>query len=443
LLWGSRHATDPQAPGAITVRGRVVSGRGKATADLARTQQSVTDLVGYAPFPGSLNVALNRPLRLRGPDLHTFDDGLRLLCPASLGGTSVWLYRWRHAPLHIVEILSSVHLRSELGLQDGDEVVLHLRGDLVAALPMRDRAAWAAVWLGRRSWSYTNDRYYRWTADKARRWGATQQRRKEGKQFMVTRSIRAVVTSTPLIGPLARRAAGRWLHAKNDEPFAFVREEADDSSPEEREFMQVRNLLTYTKTSNSRYSAKQFPAGYHTVEIQGRRLAGQRSPAERLGLVPIDFKGATVLDLGSNQGGMLHQLNGVVEWAVGVDYDPKMVNVANRIACANGSNNLRFYVFDLQKEPLDLIRDMLPGGRVQVCFLLSVCMWLDNWREVIDFARSVSDSMVFESNGTTEQQDEQIDYLRTKYQAVARLAEASEDDPDQKNRRLFYLTDPL
>jgi predicted TPR repeat methyltransferase len=199
-------------------------------------------------------------------------------------------------------------------------------------------------------------------------------------------------------------------------------------------------VLDYTKTSGSSYAARKYPAGYHALEILGTRLEGQRDPKKRFEIVPVDFHGKTVLDIGSNQGGMLLQLRDVVARGVGIDFDHRMVNAANRVRASVEAHNLGFYVFDLEKEPLALIRDFLPAGKVDVVFLLAVCMWLGNWREVIDFASSVAPSMLFETNGSDAQQDEQEQYLREKYASVRQLSEASEDDPSQKRRKLFWLT---
>jgi hypothetical protein len=150
-----------------------------------------------------------------------------------------------------------------------------------------------------------------------------------------------------------------------------------------------------------------------------------------------------VLDLGSNQGGMLLGLASTVAAGVGVDYDARLVNCANRIRSVVGADNLCFYVFDLETEPLDLIRDFLPGGRVDVTFMLSVAMWIENWRDVVDFAASVSNAMLFESNGSDEQQEEQLAYLRRRFREVTELAGSSEDDTYQKRRKLYWLSEPV
>ncbi len=249
------------------------------------------------------------------------------------------------------------------------------------------------------------------------------------------------------IGPvrrLARKVASRFRGDANSQRYVFSRLPTDCCANEdERLLRQVNNLLNFTKTSNSAYAAHEFPAGYHTLSIHGQTIPGQRDPSKRLALVPVDFRGRTVLDLGCNQGGMVFELAGQIRWAVGVDYDARMINAANRIKNATGANNASFYVLDLQKDPLALISDFLPEQRADICFLLSVCAWLDNWQEVIGFAQSKSDSMLFETTGSQQQQQQQIDYLRTRYRSVKLLAGTSEDDPIQKERKLLYLTEPV
>jgi len=222
-----------------------------------------------------------------------------------------------------------------------------------------------------------------------------------------------------------------------DTRFAFKREPIETP---DRDFRQIVNLLNFTKTSESQYSAQHFPAAYHTIDFNGRKLAGQRDPAKRLAQVPFDFEGKTVLDFGCNQGGMIFQIRDKIKWAVGVDYDYRMINAANKIKSSLDSPGVDFYVLDLQKDPLDLISDFLPDDRADVCFLLAVCMWLDNWREVIDFAQNKSKAMLFESNGSVAQQNDQIAYLKARYKNVRLLSETSDDDPGQKYRKLFFLT---
>jgi len=211
-----------------------------------------------------------------------------------------------------------------------------------------------------------------------------------------------------------------------------------DSDGLEVGIKKVMNLLNYTKTSSTSYSAGKFDSGYHSFKIGDYDFKGQRNPKIRFEKLPFVLDGLSVLDIGCNQGGMLHAFSEKLKFGVGVDFDSRMINGANKIKSYKKSTNLDFYVFDLENENLDYILDFLPEKKVDVVLLLSVCMWISNWQKVIDFSANVSDKLVFETNGKPEQQQEQIDYLRKVYKNVVLVTERSEDDPSQKLRQLYY-----
>lgn len=211
----------------------------------------------------------------------------------------------------------------------------------------------------------------------------------------------------------------------------------DGSDQTAVEINKLLNLLAYTKASGSSYSAKDFPSAYHTLRISGHEFKGQRDPNERLKDVPFEFAGASVLDLGCNQGGMLFSIADRIKAGIGVDFDHRMINAANRIRRHSEIGNLDFYVFDLDREDLQVLRNFMRDSTVDIVFLLSVCMWLSNWKSVIDFARSISSAVLFESNGSEEQQREQEAYLRSRYGSIFKVRDTSTDDAGQPNRRLF------
>lgn len=220
--------------------------------------------------------------------------------------------------------------------------------------------------------------------------------------------------------------------------FSPLRTEFDESIKEfSKEELKLINLLNYTKKSASTYSGELYDIGYHTLELENKVLKGQRNPNARFNNVPYDFKGKTVLDIGSNQGGMLNACAKEIAFGVGIDYDARMVNVANRIKEHSNAKNLQFYVFDLEKENLAYIKDFLPSDTVDICFLLSVCMWLKNWKELILFVHAISETLLFESNGSDLQQQHQIDFLKSTYKEVLLINEISDDDPLQKKRKLL------
>lgn len=422
----------------IEIEGTVVSGRGEASRRLVDAAAELKSITNEALIPGSLNVVLGRPVWLAPDRAIAFAHGRWLLWRGWLNGLPVWLFRWSIAPLHIVEILSSFHLRSTFNLRDGHQVRIKLDIDQLRPVPWPAKFAWALIWAGRKTWCYSNDAYY----DFVRAWGvqlgATQSGGSQEMIEMIGTRVKSVIKRTPVLGPSARFLKNAVSPSANVE-FSFERLSANDEK--DLVFRQVRNLLNYTKTSGARYSARRYPAGYHTIELGGRRLEGQRQPAKRLTLVPFDFRGKTVLDIGCNQGGMLFEICEDLKEGIGIDFDSRMVNAANRIKAVRRSENVHFFVFDLEKEPLDLILDFLPEERVDIVFLLAVCTWLNNWRDVVDFAVGISTSMLFETTGTDRQQADQEAYLRRLYRNVALLAGTSEDDSSQKHRKLFYLSD--
>jgi SAM-dependent methyltransferase len=430
----------PSAPEKCTeIEGMVMSGRGEASIRLADSAAELKSITNEALIPGSLNVVLDRPIWFAPDRAIAFSNGRWLLWRGWLGGIPVWLFRWSIAPLHVVEILSSIHLRSAFNLCDGQRVRIKLDVDQIRAIPWLARAAWALIWSGRKTWSYSNDAYYYFVRPWGVRLGATQSGGSREVIEMIGARVKSVIKRTPIFGQSAVFLKSAILPSSN-EKVSFKRLTANDEK--NLIIRQVRNLLNYTKTSGTRYSARHCPAGYHTIELGGHRLEGQRQPAERLALVPFNFRGKTVLDIGCNQGGMLFEICGTLKEGVGIDFDSRMVNAANRIKAVRRAEKVHFFVFDLEKEPLDLILDFLPEERVDIVFLLAVCTWVSNWREVIDFAANISTSMLFETTGTDEQQADQENYLRRLYRNVVLLAGTSEDDRLQKRRRLFYLSDP-
>lgn len=252
--------------------------------------------------------------------------------------------------------------------------------------------------------------------------------------------MKQLLKTIPLVGPVgarfARRLRGavRVLRGKNSWRFERINVNAN------RGELQIANLLNYTKASGSSYAGTEFPAGYHTIQVGRLNVRGKRDPQARLSLVPMDFSGKTVLDIGCNQGGMLFSVADKIAHGVGIDFDPRMVNAANKIRSHLGLTNIEFYVFDLEKENLNLIQDFLPREKVDVVFLLSVCMWISNWRDVIDLTTHISDALLFESNGAPHLQVEQVEYLRTRYNNVVQLTNQSDDDPGQKMRRLYFCS---
>jgi hypothetical protein len=138
-------------PSQIEVVGQVVSGRGIGAQRVLRYQEELRPIVKETLYPGTLNVLLDRPLRLLDAVGNRFDGEGAKLWPASLNGLNVWIYRWAACPLHIVGVLSPLCLRERFNLKDGDNVNLTVKTEQTAPINLLGRLAWAAFWVGRRN----------------------------------------------------------------------------------------------------------------------------------------------------------------------------------------------------------------------------------------------------------------------------------------------------
>lgn len=212
----------------------------------------------------------------------------------------------------------------------------------------------------------------------------------------------------------------------------------ESEAPEDTRILKTMRVVGYATEADLPYSGTIYPMGYHSLTLRGRYFWGQRECSQRLADVPYDFAQKVVLDLGCNCGGMLHALANTILAGVGVDCDPRCVNAANTIKWLNGTPNLNFFTLDLDREPIRMIDDFLLDKRADICFLLSVCMWLKDWKRVIAYAAKTSETLLFEANGDDEMQSEQEAFLRLCFMKIELINSESTDDPKQ-NRRVLYL----
>lgn len=249
------------------------------------------------------------------------------------------------------------------------------------------------------------------------------------------RAIKRAVKNAPIIGRVVEKVYRRFVPGPEVYVYNRIRWEASQADIVEKGMQQIVNLLNYSKTSGASFAAMKYPAGYHTIRIGGSTLQGQRDPLERLNRLKINFSGLRVIDIGCNQGGMLFALHDKIKWGVGVDFDYRLVNCCSRIAQHTGmSSRLDFYCFDIDKDPHEMLLDMLPEptGNIDAVFLLAVCMWVEKWKEIIDHCAEIAPTMVFESNGDDEFQKRQIEHVMSRYEQVEMI-----DDPSNGNRQLM------
>lgn len=217
----------------------------------------------------------------------------------------------------------------------------------------------------------------------------------------------------------------------------------ESQNPGDKCILKVLSMVGYASRSDVAYRAEDFPSGYHSLTLRGKYFRGQRECAERLENVPYDFIDKVVLDLGCNCGGMVHTLANKIHRGIGIDWDTRCINAANLIKNLNGSENLHFFTLDLDKGDLSLIDKFILGRQVDICFLLSVAMWLKNWKRLVAYTSQITKTLLFESNGTNNQQREQIDFLRTCFNQVDLINTESNDDLGSKKERILYLAQNL
>ena len=118
------------------MRGHVAAGRGDLTQWMTRCSDAYERAAGARLEPGSLNIVLDEPWVMGRPEvrLAAAEVGVGIgLVSCRLNDVDCWIIRTDRNnaglgdhPLTVVEIVARVHLRTELGLEDGDEVTLHL-----------------------------------------------------------------------------------------------------------------------------------------------------------------------------------------------------------------------------------------------------------------------------------------------------------------------------
>ena len=125
-----------------TLHGVVTSGLGQGAyfMSLPWVREAVRELIGFTPYPGTLNIRLDadavdiwrriqegRAVLLAPPPGETC--GARLF-PAVVGAdveTAVVVPDVTRYGDDLLELVAAIHLRSHLGFRDDDPVTLHLR----------------------------------------------------------------------------------------------------------------------------------------------------------------------------------------------------------------------------------------------------------------------------------------------------------------------------
>jgi CTP-dependent riboflavin kinase len=121
--------------------GRVATGSGDLQRWMTLHAEAYAAAVGVPLYPGSLNLVLNEPWALPPQRIRVSAEEvgrLVYLVPCSVGARPCFIFRTDMAEQaggdehRVLEILSDVRLRDELGLDDGDTIEVSI-DDLVGS----------------------------------------------------------------------------------------------------------------------------------------------------------------------------------------------------------------------------------------------------------------------------------------------------------------------
>lgn len=129
----------------VTVKGRVVKGRGQGKVVVENLADPIAAHLGAEPYFGTLNILLTRPLLLR-PETAMLCDGVRAFWPVTAMGMPMLALRWTRCPYHALELVAAESLRERFGWTDGQKVELAFAARDVGTLSFRARLAWTLLW---------------------------------------------------------------------------------------------------------------------------------------------------------------------------------------------------------------------------------------------------------------------------------------------------------
>lgn len=224
------------------------------------------------------------------------------------------------------------------------------------------------------------------------------------------------------------------FYFKNTEFYDF--RDNTNYSYDEASFLEY---ATYVNENGKESNATGGGGNYQGMYIGKHKINGQRTISNRLKLIDsvYNFSGKSVLDIGCNSSEMLFSLTPFISSGVGIDFDPKRINLCNLKKRIENHQNLSFFVFNLKDEPLDQIFNLIPQ-KIDIVLLLAVCnAWIYPCNSLINIASKIANTLIIEING--KDQDKTIEYLKTKYTNVKNITNI-EECKDCINRQLIFCS---
>ena len=173
--------------------------------------------------------------------------------------------------------------------------------------------------------------------------------------------------------------------------------------------------------------------GYHSFEFDNINIIGQRRPKMRLKEMNYDFTNKKIIDFGCNVGGMLFCMENI-DSGLGYDFDEKVINCAKEICHILERDNLRFEVFDFDKDNYDNLVDFKPD----VVLILSLGSWIKKWIKLYQYCINLECDIILEINNIVEGKS-QLDFFEKQGLSTEEIISESTDDTTNNKRRKTYL----
>lgn len=178
--------------------------------------------------------------------------------------------------------------------------------------------------------------------------------------------------------------------------------------------------------------------GYHSFNLPGVNITGQRNPLKRLEKIKklINFENKVIVDLGCNTGGMLIHLDNIIGY--GFDIDVNAIIAAKNISELLEKPNLKFNVHDFNTDQLDKIRSIVKEPP-NIVFALAIGKWIPQHNKVYQFFVDLgAEAFILETNNDKIGKSE-LSFFESINWKKQLIIENSFDDLTRNKKRKTYL----
>jgi SAM-dependent methyltransferase len=186
-------------------------------------------------------------------------------------------------------------------------------------------------------------------------------------------------------------------------------------------------------TCNAQRTYNSFSLPYLSVEPHvAQRRTDRRM--ESFGVSQADISGKAVLDIGSNIGGVLFELQKFApDRCEGIEFDPNKVAVARRVAAYNGLNNIVFHNRNIDQISAEDVETF------DVVFCLAVIEHVERRQHLYELLAKVTRSVLyFEGNSNTDPEEVVTSLKMVGFADVKHLGFSDDDHLAELNRRPIF-----